>query len=439
MKRNEMKPVFQTSKFAALFSMLLTLCCLTVNNAWSALTIEIIGGAAMQIPVAIAPFAQEGALQQSITSIVSADLQRSGQFKLVDPAGISPLPFEPAQVRYPEWRGRGADALVIGSVVPAASGNYEIRFRLLDVLKQTQLAGFSYTVSASQFRVTAHKIADIIYEKLTGDVGIFNTKIAYIVKQGKKYELQVSDADGYAAQTVVTSYEPLLSPRWSADGNQLAYVSFERKKPVVFVQSLATGARHVLANFKGSNSSPAWMPDGRRLAVTLTKDGSSQIYLINPDGSGVARWTFSSAIDTEANFSPDGKWMLFTSDRGGGPQIYRMSSAGGDAQRVTFDGSYNVSPRFSPDGKSFVFIQRSGSQFHVAVQDLENGQVQVLTDTHQDESPSFAPNGKMVLYATEVNGRGILAAVSSDGRTKQRLSVQAGDVREPAWGPLLHN
>lgn len=434
-----MKLVLRINKLKALFLALFAICCCMANGARAALTIEIIGGAATQIPVAIVPFAQESALQQSLTSVIAADLQRSGQFKLVDPHGITPLPAEPAQVRYPDWRGRGADAMVIGSVIPLPSGKVEIRFRLLDVLKQTQLAGFSYTVSSSQLRATAHKIADIIYEKLTGDVGVFNTKIAYIVKQGKKYELQVSDADGYGAQTVVTSYEPLISPSWSADGTRLAYVSFERKKPVVYVQSLASGARHILANFKGSNSSPAWMPDGRRLAVTLTKDGSSQIYLINPDGSGVARWTFSSAIDTEANFSSDGKWMLFTSDRGGGPQIYRMSSAGGDARRVTFEGSYNVSPRFSPDGKSFVFIQRSGGQFHVAVQELEGGQVQVLTDTPLDESPSFAPNGKMILYATEVNGRGILAAVSSDGRTKQRLSVQAGDVREPAWGPLLHN
>lgn len=408
-------------------------------SAKAALNIEIIGGAATQLPVAIVPFSQENALQQSVTAVVAADLQRSGQFKLVDLRDISPLPVEPAQVRYPDWRGRGAEALVIGNVIPLANGSYEIRFRLLDVLKQTQLAGFSYTVTPAQLRSTAHKIADIIYEKLTGDVGVFNTKIAYIVKQGKKYELQVADADGYNAQTVVTTYEPLISPSWSPDGNKLAYVSFERKKPVVFVQSLLTGQRHILANFKGSNSSPAWMMDGRRLAVTLTKDGNSQIYLINPDGSGLARWTYSSGIDTEANFSPDGKWILYTSDKGGSPQIYRMPSSGGEAQRVTFDGSYNVSPRYAPDGKSFVFVQRNGGQFHVALQEMDSGQVQVLTDTPLDESPSFAPNGKMILYATEVNGRGILAAVSSDGRTKQRLSVQAGDVREPAWGPLLKN
>ena len=410
-----------------------------LSLAQAALTIEITGGAATQLPIVIVPFAGETNQQQILSEVIGADLQRSGQFRLVSAAGVTPQPSEPAEVRYPLWRGRGADAMAIGGVTRLADGRLEVHFRLLDVAKQTQLAGFSYTVSPDQLRNTAHKIADVIYEKLTGDVGVFSTRIAYVVKQGRQFELQVADADGYAAQTIVNSNEPLISPAWSADGTRLAYVSFEKKKPVVYVQSLVNGNRQIVANFKGSNSAPAWSPDGRKLAVVLTRDGNSQLYLINSDGSGVARWTYSSGIDTEPDWSPDGKWVIFTSDRGGSPQIYRMPANGGDAKRLTFEGSYNVSPHFSPDGKSFTFVQRSGGRFNVAVQDIDTNQVQVLTDSAQDESPSFAPNGKMILYATQIGGRGILAAVSSDGRTKQRLSVQSGDVREPAWGPLLKN
>ncbi|MBI2311902.1 MAG: Tol-Pal system protein TolB [Betaproteobacteria bacterium] len=419
----------------ALSSMFLLMAFLSWGPARAALTIEIIGGGAQQIPVAIVPFAQEAGLPQQITPVVGADLARSGLFRLVDPAGASLS--EPAQVIYADWRGRGADALVIGSVNRLADGRFEVRFRLLDVAKQSQLAGFAYTVTAGQLRVTAHRIADVIYEKLTGDQGVFSTRIAYVAKQGSRYELQVADADGANAQTIVASNEPIISPAWSPDATRLAYVSFEHKKPVVYVQSLLTGQRHAIANFRGSNSAPAWSPDGTRLAVVLTLMGNSQIYLINGDGTGLTRLTNTSAIDTEPYFSPDGQSILFTSDRGGGPQIYRMPVAGGAAERLTFEGTYNVSPRYSPDGKSFVFVQRNGGHFNVAVQDLATRQVQLLTENPLDESPSFAPNGRMILYASEVRGRGILAAVSSDGRVKQRLSAQAGDVREPAWGPLV--
>ncbi|HYH41595.1 MAG TPA: Tol-Pal system beta propeller repeat protein TolB [Burkholderiales bacterium] len=422
--------------FSTLF-LLAALTLLAAGRAHAALTIEIVGSGANQIPIAIAPFRAEEGTPQALTPIVIADLARSGLFKTIDAGGISPVPYEPAEINYGQWKARGADALVIGHVTPR-NGQFEVSFRLMDVVKGTQLAGYFYRVNAAQLRLTAHKIADAIYEKLTGDPGVFATRITYVVKRGTRFELQVSDADGFGGQTILASGEPIISPSWSADGTRLAYVSFERKKPIVYVQSLTTGQRKAVAAFSGSNSAPAWSPDGRRLAVTLTKDGSSQIYMISSDGGNATRLTNSGGIDTEPNFSPDGQSIIFTSDRGGGPQIYRMPVSGGQAQRLTFEGNYNVSPRHSPDGKSFTFIQRQGSRFGVAVQDFAARQMQVLTDGGVDESPSFAPNGRMILYASEVRGRGILAAVSSDGRVKQRFTESGGDVREPSWGPLTN-
>jgi TolB protein len=405
--------------------------------AHAALSIEIIGSGANQFPIAVAPFRAEAGLAQPVTPVIAADLARSGLFRIVDAGGLNPPQYEPQEVNYPVWRARGADAVVIGTIAPLSDGRYDVRFRLMDVAKQVQLAGYAYTANASQLRLTAHRIADVVYELLAGGKGVFSTRVAYIVKKGKRYELQVADADGYGAQTVRWSDEPMLSPSWSPDGTRLAYVSFEQKKPVVYVQSLMTGQYQAVANYWGSNSAPTWSPDGKTLAVVLSKDGGSQIYFINSDGKGQPRrMTHSAAIDTEPNFSPDGELLLFTSDRGGSPQIYGMPAIGGEPRRLTFEGSYNVSPRFSPDGKSFTFIQRNGGRFNVAVQDMATRQVQVLTDGVIDESPSFAPNGRMILYATEVKGRGILSAVSSDGRVKQRLTEEAGDVREPAWGPF---
>jgi TolB protein len=402
------------------------------------LSIEITGAGAQRIPIAIVPFAGEAALGSAISGIVRADLERSGLFRGLEVPPLIPHPTEASPVNYAEWRSRLADALVIGSVATRPDGRFEVRFRLFDTVKQTALGGIAYTLSREQARATAHRIADFVYEKLTGERGVFSTRIAYVVKRGNRYELQIADADGVGAETALASFEPIISPAWSPDGRRLAYVSFENKKPVVYVHSLADGKRHVAANFKGSNSAPAWSPDGSRLAVSLSREGGSQIFLVNPDGSSLRRLTSSTAIDTEPRYSPDGKWIYFTSDRGGSPQVYRMSaSGGGEPQRVTFEGSYNVSPRLSPDGKTLAFITRNAGRFQVALLDLANRQVQILTDSDRDESPSFAPNGRMILLATVIGERGVLSAVSSDGRVKQRLSATAGDVREPAWGPFI--
>ncbi|HYG55723.1 MAG TPA: Tol-Pal system beta propeller repeat protein TolB [Burkholderiales bacterium] len=407
-------------------------------TARAQLSIEITGAAAQRLPIAIVPFAGEQALGQAVSGIVRADLERSGLFRGLEVPLLSPHPTEASNVNYAEWRSRLADALVLGSVVPRPDGRFEVRFRLFDVVKQTALGGVAYTATKEQTRATAHRIADFIYEKLTGDKGVFSTKIAYVVKRGPRYELQIADADGVNEQAALVSNEPIISPVWSPDGRRLAYVSFENKKPVIYVHSLLDGKRQVAANFRGSNSAPAWSPDGKQLAVSLSREGGSQIFLINPDGSGLRRLTSSSAIDTEPRFSPDGKMIYFTSDRGGSPQIYRMPSGGGEPQRVTFEGSYNVSPRPSPDGRTLAYITRNGGRFQVALLDLSNRQVQTITDSDRDESPSFAPNGRMILLATVTGGRGVLSAVSADGRFKQRLSAAAGaDVREPAWGPFI--
>jgi TolB protein len=428
--------MIRTLRLAATTSLFSLLTLLPASLAHAQLSIEIIGGAGTAIPIAIVGFENESNWPLGITGIVGADLSRSGLFRLIDPAGVTPKPIRADVVQAATWRSRSADAVVVGSLRPLADGQVEVRFALVDVVKQAVLASMVYTVTPQQFRPTAHKIADVIYEKLTGDVGVFSTRIAYITKQGSRYQLLVADADGNDPQSVVSSNEPMLSPRWSPDGSRLAYVSFEQKKPVVYVQSLNTGERRAVAAFRGSNSSPAWSPDGRRLAVTLTKDGGSQVYMMNADGGAVTRLLTSPGIDTEAMFTPDGGSLLFTSDRGGTPQIYRANIASGAVERLTFDGSYNVSPRPLPDGKGLVYVRRDGGKFQIASMDYATRQTQILTAGPGDESPSVAPNGKMILYANETAGHGILAAVSSDGRVKQRLVAPATDVREPAWGPL---
>ncbi|SNR62704.1 TolB protein [Methylobacillus rhizosphaerae] len=410
-------------------------------TAHADLTVEIVGGAAQQIPIAVVPFAQQTPVsgqRDTIANVIGADLRRSGLFRVLETRGVANQPSDVSQVSYSDWAAIQAQALTIGSVETLPGNRLKVSFRLLDVYKQTQLVGMEYNITPAQLRMTAHKIADVIYQKLTGEQGVFATRIAYVSKSGGRYALQVADSDGYNPQTVVSSVEPIISPVWSPDGTKLAYVSFEKKKPIIYVQSLVSGQRTVLANFKGNNSAPSWSPDGKRLAIVLTYAANSQIYAINADGTGLQQLTRTSAIDTEPVWSPDGRYIYFTSDRGGSPQVYRMPSSGGEASRMTFDGGYIVSPRISPDGKLLAYVRRDGGQFKVAVQDLQSGQVQVLSNGAKDESPSFAPNGRMILHATRVGSRGTLAAVSADGKVKQRLTESSGDVREPAWGPVVN-
>ncbi len=404
--------------------------------AHAALEIEISGGGSSQIPIAIVPFGGAANAKDNISEIIAADLNRSGLFRILETRGMANLPTQTAQIKYAEWTALQAQAITVGNA-ESAGGKLNVSFHLMDALKQTQLAGMDYQISPSQLRTTAHKIADIIYQKLTGQSGMFASRIAYITKTGKRYALQVADADGANPQTVVSSNEPIISPAWSPDGTKLAYVSFEKKKPIVYVQSLTSGSREIVANYKGNNSAPAWSPDGSKLAIVLTYGANSQIYTVSANGGDLKQITKSAAIDTEPAFSPDGSQIYFSSDRGGRPQIYKVAAGGGNPSRVTFEGGYNVSPRFSPDGKSLAYIRNDGGAFKVALQDLASGQVQILSEGGQDESPSFAPNGRVILYATKVRGRGALAAVSSDGKVRQRLNdASGGDVREPAWGPL---
>ncbi|MDR0997249.1 MAG: Tol-Pal system beta propeller repeat protein TolB [Zoogloeaceae bacterium] len=401
-------------------------------SAQAQLSIEITGAGASRIPLSIANFA--GDPNGQVTSVVKSDLANSGLFALVDSGGE--VVAENAPVDFARWKLAGADALATGSLAQAAGGRLETRYRLYDIARSLDLGGAVYLVPSTRLRAAAHRVADDIYLKLTGQPGIFSTRIAYVQKGGGRYLLQIADADGQNAQTALVSREPIISPAWSPDGSKLAYVSFENKKPIIYVHSLASGRRQVVANFKGSNSAPAWSPDGNTLAVVLTREGHSQIYTIPATGGAPTKLTSSSGIDTEPAYGADG-YVYFTSDRGGQPQIYRVSATGGTAERMTYEGNYNVSPAPSPDGKSLAFITRRDGKFQLASMDLASRQVQVLSDSGRDESPAFSPNSRMIVFATEVGGRGILTATSADGRIRLRLSVTSGDIREPAWGPLV--
>ena len=396
--------------------------------------VDVAGIGLNQLPIAVSTFRGEDAAPQKIAAIVQADLERSGQFRAVDAAGVALDELTRPDVAL--WRQKGADSLVSGSVARLADGRYDVRFRLWDVVRGQDLGGQSYAVTQGDLRLAAHRIADFVYEKLTGEKGAFSTRIAYVTKAGPRYQLWVADADGENAQSALASPEPIISPAWSPNGAQLAYVSFESRKPVVYSHDVATGKRRLIANFKGSNSAPAWSPDGRTLAVTLSRDGGSQLFAIDAAGGEPRRLAQSSSIDTEPVYSPDGKLIFFVSDRGGAPQIYKMPASGGSAERVTFTGSYNISPAVSPDGRWLAYISRVNGAFKLHLMELAGGGVTVLTDSAADESPSFAPNSRLIVYATQQQGREVLMTTTLDGKIKARLSGQGGNIREPDWGPF---
>ncbi len=406
------------------------------------LNIEITGGIEAAQPIAVVPFGvSEGLIPPvEIAAVVAADLARTGRFKPMPTRDMLDLPTSRDQVDLRDWSLLGMNNLVIGQVEPEGSG-FRVSFSLFDVFRGDELASTSILSTGTGMRHTAHRIADIIYEKLTGQTGVAATRIAYVTATGRgdsqTVTLRVADADGYNPQTIVSSSEPIMSPAWSPDGRRLAYVSFENRRAAIYVQELSTGRRDLVASYPGINGSPAFSPDGRRLAMTLSKEGNPEIHVLNLLSRELVRLTQHFAIDTEPAWSPDGRHLIFTSDRGGSPQIYRMSASGGPAERISVEGDYNGRASYSPDGRSVVMVTRINGAFRIGVLDTERGITRLLSSGTLDESPSFAPNGSMVIYATIHGGRGVLAAASVDGGGSQRLSQDSGQVREPAWSPLM--
>ncbi len=413
--------------------------------AWAGLTIQITRGVEGAVPIAVVPFAWSGptpAPPQDIGAIIGADLARSGRFAPLPAHDLIAHPSTPGRVNLANWRVLGVNNLVIGSVRALGSGRYQVEVHLYDVYQsaqQAQLLGRQFTVSAAQLRRTAHHISDLIYRQLTGQPGAFDTRIAYVTVSGppkaRRYALKVADSDGHNAHTVLQSTQPIMSPAWSPAGTRLAYVSFEHGRSEVYIQDLATGARRLVASFAGLNSAPAWSPDGRKLALTLSRRGNPEIYILDLATGKPRRITYDPAIDTSAVWMPDGRNLVFTSDRGGGPQLYEIPVQGGPVTRLTFDGPYNAAPSVSSDGERIAMVHGQGGSYRIAVLDLKSGLFQVLTDGPLDDSPSFAPNGQMILYSAQYHGRRVLTTVTVGGRAGQRLLSQAGDVQSPAWGP----
>lgn len=425
-----------------LYSLLILLA--TSGLAHAELRVEITQGSDSARPIAVIPFARTGltaALPVDVSAIIAVDLQRSGKFAPVEQARLVALPQNIDAVNYKLWRVAGVDHIVIGQINMISPQLFEVEYRLLDVFKGQQIIGTKTRETDKTLRSAAHRISDQIYERITGQKGAFDTQVAYVTVERQigaqpKYKLQVADTDGYNPQTVLTSAQPIMSPAWSPDGTRLAYVTFERRHSEIYVQNMQTGQREVVSKNEGINGAPAWSPDGKQLALTLTSGDNPDIYVLDLASKKLQQITRHWAIDTEPSWMPDGRELVFTSSRSGKPQLYRVNVNQGDRpQRITFDGDYNANPKLSTDGKMLAFVQGNGNVFKIAVMDLQTGFVQPVTDGELDESPSFAPNGSMILYATQANRRGVLAAVSTDGRFRQRLVLSEGDVREPTWGP----
>ncbi len=427
---------------------LLLACLLFTNAAQARLEITVTGGSEGALPIAVVPFGWlSGDGATDVGDIIATDLERSGLFAPIDTMTMPQHPHSGKEIDFAAWRATGIEHLVIGRA-KMGEGEGEalvVEFQLFDVVRGSQVTGYAIPTAQSRMRRVAHQISDIVYEKLTGQRGAFNTHVAYVTveRSGKDstYRLAIADADGHNEKVVLTSSQPLMSPAWSPRGDKLAYVSFEKGRSYIYLQNVVDGSREVLAEFKGLNSAPRFSPDGSQLVMTLSRDGNPEIYLLDLRSRKLSRLTKSRSIDTEATFAPDGKSLLFTSDRGGKPQIYRInlngSRAVGRPRRVTYEGVYNARATYSPDGKRIAMVHGHNKGFSIAVMELATGNMRILSRTRLDESPSFAPNGSMIIYATERNRRGVLEAVSVDGKAHQRLGLSHGDVREPAWSPYI--
>jgi TolB protein len=412
------------------------------STAWSELVIRVTQGNDKPTIVAVSPIALNGiAVKQDIAAIVEADLERSGLFRATPRRDMLAFPSRSSEVYYRDWRMLGTEYLVVGSMRAIDGGRYELEFSLLNVTAQKREFKHSVRGRANEMRDLAHLVSDKVYQAITGIKGAFSTRIAYVTAMrtnGKfTYRLNVADADGAREKLMLESPEPIMSPSWAPNGKDLAYVSFETGRPAVFRQNLVTGARQQLTNFKGLNGAPSWSPDGSKMALVLSKDGNPEIYQLDLRSNQFSRLTRHFAIDTEPTWMPDGKHILFTSDRGGTPQIYKLNVASKATERLTFRGNYNARASLAPDGRTLALVHRESGVFHIASFDLKTRRLIELTETRLDESPTVAPNGAMLMYATKQGDRGVLAAVSLDAGVRYVLPARVGDVREPAWSPFL--
>lgn len=411
-----------------------------MTPCFAALELELTQGISSALPIAVVPFGNQpaGSPEQDIAKVVATDLKNSGRFRLVN-GDPSQQPHDAATADFNYWKNSGAEGVVVGNIVPQGGG-YTVTFQLLTPVGQSHiLVNNQFNATSSDFRVLGHHIADLVYQKLTGERGIFSTRIAYIVVNhgANQHRLEIADADGYSPKALLTSSSPIMSPAWSPDGSRIAYVSFENKRSQIYVVDVATGSRRLITSFPGINGAPAWSPDGNRLAVVLSKDGSPHIYLAELGSGSLTQLTTGTGIDTEPSFSPDGRALIFTSDRGGSPQIYRLDLASKQISRITYDGDYNARAFYTADGKGIVMLHRVSGHYSIGIQDLGTGVIAPLTFSGDSESPSVAPNGKMVIYATNFQGRGVLSVVSTDGKVRLRLPAREGEVQEPSWSPFL--
>jgi len=420
-------------------AVLLTFICVNAN---AELLVEITEGVDEPTNIAVVPFGwnSDSPLAEDVSAIIANDLSRSGMFKLMKEENMLSSPATQDQIFFRDWRISGNDFMLIGSMKPTASG-ITATVELFDILTEKKIWSQTIDSSTADLRDIAHYIADEVFQKITGIRGAFSTKVVYVTVAGRgearKYRLQMADADGARPRTILSSNEPILSPTWSRDGKKLAYVSFETTKPSIYIQHLATGKRQKIQSFKGINGAPAWDPSGNRLALVLSKDGNPEIYILDLASGNLQRLTRHFGIDTEPTWAPDGQSILFTSDRAGKPQIYRVDVASGAITRLTYKGNYNSRGRITQDGRFLTMVHRDSNGFHIAVQDLQTDRLDILTNSRDDESPTIAPNGVVVMYATKKNGKGVLAGVSLDGKIKFTMPNTSGDVREPAWSPFL--